>query len=355
MKRLISQVLAAFFLVLCMASSVVAQQGPLVFATIERPPFSYTENGKFTGFSIDLMRSVAEDLGRKIEFRRTETFPEMLGGVESGQFDGAIANISITAEREATMDFSLPIYESGLQIMVPQDKAGGSLFRAVFSMELLVLCVAAFAILFAAGMLMWVFERRKQPYFDRPVDEAMFPAFWWALNLVVNGGFEERMPRSVPGRILSVAMVLTSLFLLSVFVAQITSSLTVEAISGSVKGINDLDGRRVATTESSTASAYLDTRDIGHETFPTLDALFEAFEQGKLDAVFFDGPILAHYASTKGRDKAKLIERVFRPEDYGIALAAQSPLRESINRSLLGLRENGNFRKIEERWFGQSR
>lgn len=337
-----------------MAGTAVAQDNPLAFATIERPPFAFEEKGQLTGFSIDLMRAVAEDLGRDIDFTLTTSFPEMLGSVEEGLVEGAAANISITADREATMDFSLPIFESGLQIMVPMDESGGSLTRAIFSMELLVLVLAAFAILFAAGMLMWVFERRKQPYFDRPIDEAMFPSFWWALILVVNGGFEERMPRSIPGRILSVTMVITSLFLLSVFVAHITASLTVEAISGSIQSINDLDGRRVATTTGSTADTYLENREISHGTYKDLDELLRAFENGELDAVVFDGPILAHYVAKQGQGKARLIERVFRPEDYGIALAAGSPLREPINRSLLSLRESGDYNDIKERWFGQS-
>ncbi|MHA6264196.1 transporter substrate-binding domain-containing protein [Arenibacterium sp. CAU 1754] len=353
MNRLICHVLAVLLFAVPFAGSAVAQNEPLTFATIERPPFAFREKGELTGFTIDVMRAVADNLGREINFTMTESFPEMLGAVMAGEVDGAAANISITADREAEMDFSLPIYESGLQIMVPMDEGGSSLMRALFDRELLILFVAAFAMLFGAGMLMWLFERHKQPYFDRPVDDAMFPAFWWALNLVVNGGFEERMPRSIPGRLLSVTMVISSLFLLSVFVAHITASLTVEAISGSIQNISDLDGRRVATTSGSTANAYLEKREIGHTTYDRLDQLLAAIADGELDAVVFDGPILSHYAATEGLGKVRLLERVFRPEDYGIALAAGSPLREQINRSLLSLRESGAYADITQRWFGQ--
>ena len=43
--------------------------------------------------------------------------------------DLAIANISITSEREKIMDFSQPIYDSGLQILVP--KGGGANFMKI--------------------------------------------------------------------------------------------------------------------------------------------------------------------------------------------------------------------------------
>gem|GEM_PF-2585280 len=43
---------------------------------------------------------------------------------------------------------------------------------------------------------------------------------------------------------------------------------------------------------------------------------------------------------------------VFNPEDYGIALPNDSPLRESINRALLALKEDGTYDRSEQFWFG---
>lgn len=329
-----------------------AQQEPLVFNTIERPPFSFLHNGQPAGFSIDLMRVLAERLGREIQFTYTDSFPTMLAGVEAGQVDGAIANISITSARETVMDFSQPIFDSGLQIMVSGAATRASVWNAILSYDLLLAVLAAFAVLFVLGLLMWFFERRHQPYFDHPINNAMFPSFWWALNLVVNGGFEERMPRTVIGRLLGVVMVVSSLFVVSIFVANITASLTVEAITGSIEKLDDLDGRRVATTTGSTSAALLDSRNIAHRTYDSYAAMIAAFEEGTLEAVVFDGPILAYYVAHEGVGQARLIDRVFRPENYGIALPEGSPLREPINRALLGLTESGGYRDLVEKWFG---
>ena len=49
-----------------------AQQEPLSFNTVERPPFSFVETGEPTGFSIDLMRLIAEQLGREQLLARKE-------------------------------------------------------------------------------------------------------------------------------------------------------------------------------------------------------------------------------------------------------------------------------------------
>ncbi len=344
------------FLALCIAVSVWAETlaaEPLKVATVTRPPFSHVENGVDTGFSMELLRQIANRLRWDYTIERKQTFGEMLDAVRNGTADLAIANISITADREVEMDFSQPIFAAGLQIMVPADQAGGpSLFRALMSWDVLAAIGVAFLALVAGGMLMWILERRAQPYFDRPAREALFPSFWWALNLVVNGGFEERVPRTPFGRLFGVILVVSSLFLVSVFVAKITSVMTVEAISGSVNGINDLYGKRVGTIGGSTAAGFLQRREIDFSAYAGLDELIEGFEQGELDAVVFDAPILAYYANHEGKGRAVMLGGVFLRENYGILFPTGSPLTEDANQALLALREDGTYETIYRKWFG---
>ncbi|WP_424941559.1 transporter substrate-binding domain-containing protein [Aliiroseovarius sp. S253] len=332
-----------------------AQTSDLEFVTVERPPFAISGEGEPTGFAIDLMTAIAAEMGQTVSFEVTESFPEMLGRVENIAADGAIANISITRDREARMDFSQPIYHGGLRIMVPREQGGVSIWSTLLSLDLALAILAAFALLLGGGMLMWVFERDKQPYFEGTARQAMFPAFWWALNLVVNGGFEERMPRSLFGRLFGTFLVISSLFVVSVFVAHITASLTVSAISGSIHSVSDLDGKRVGTTEGSTAATFLEERSMVYSGYDSLDALLGDFEQGELDAVIFDGPILAHYAQNEGAQYGEVLDSVFRPESYGIALPTGSPLREDINVALLRLIETGVYSDLSVKWFGGPR
>lgn len=358
MTRFISLVFLAFFGLLAFPSVSKAQVEPaasrtLTLATISRPPFSFVEDGQDTGFSLELWDALTADLGVETRILRARTFPEMLDMVQTGKADAAAANISITADREAVLDFSQPIFEAGLRIMIPANGTGPrSTFGALFSRDLLLAIAAAFGLLFLAGMLMWVFERKRQPYFDHSARKALFPAFWWALNLVVNGGFEERQPRSLAGRLLGVLLVVSSLFLVSFFVARITATMTVQAIQTSVDSVNDLYAKRVGTTKNSTAAKFLDSRDIrsiGYDDFATLIA---AFENDELDAVVFDAPILAHYVNTTPDTDALLVGGIFLRENYGIAVPSGSDLAETLNQNLLRLREDGSYETIRQKWFG---
>jgi len=345
--------LIAAFLASTFLSMATAQN--LRVSTVTRPPFSMLQDGADTGFSIDLWQALMQDMRRNSEFVRADQFSQMLDMVEDGSVDAAIANISITAKREIRFDFTHPIFEGGLQIMVHTDANNTpSIWSALWSKELLMAIAMSFVALLGGGMVMWFFERKKQEYFNLPLHRALFPAFWWALNLVVNGGFEERVPRSVFGRLFGVLLVVSSLFIVSVVVAKITATLTIAGIQNSVNSVNDLQKKSVGTTVGSTASAYLDAREVRHRTYNDLDALLAAFETRKLDAVVFDAPILSYYVNTEGMGKAELVGPVFLRENYGIILPPESPLAEPINQSLLRLREDGTYSKIYRKWFGVS-
>jgi polar amino acid transport system substrate-binding protein len=279
----------------------------------------------------------------------------MLNAVTSGTSDAAIANISITSAREQAMDFSHPIFSSGLRTLIPlKPDSSFSLISTIVSWELFFAIIGAFGVLLAGGMLMWRLERNHQDYFDKPAHEAMFPAFWWALNLVVNGGFEERVPRTPFGRIFGVLLVISSLFVVSIFVARITAAMTISAIESSVSSVNDLYGKRVGTVAGSTAEAFLQNRDLNGYALNDLSDVLRAFEDGDLDAVVFDSPILAYYVKTDGARFGQLAGPTFQHENYGIALPSGSELIEPINQALLELREDGTYAQIYLKWFGEN-
>ncbi|WP_321367006.1 transporter substrate-binding domain-containing protein [uncultured Celeribacter sp.] len=320
--------------------------------TVTREPFSMEVDGEQTGFSMDLWEALAEDLGWTYSVSRVDSFAEMLGAIETGEADAAIANISITSNRELVMDFTQPIFEAGLQIMTRADGGEVTIWTAILSKDMLLYIAGAFALLFGGGMLMWYFEKHHQEYFNMPARKAMFPAFWWALNLVVNGGFEERQPRSPLGRVFGVFLVISSLFIVSVFVARITAVLTVEAIQSNVSGIGDLYGKSIGTVANSTAAEFLMRRDLNFVDYANPGELIEAFENDDIDAVVFDAPILAYYVNHEGRGVGRMVGPIFLPENYGIALPTSSPYADQINHSLLKLRENGTYDTIYRKWFG---
>ncbi len=311
-------------------------------------------DGAWVGFSIELWKQIARDLGRETEFVRTASFPEMLKLVEQGKVDAAIANITITADRERVMDFSQPIFDTGLKVMIRTEHSPIGLFGAIFNWEMLGLVALAGCLLFAIANLMWFFERKSQPYFDYPYGEGIWRSFWWALNVMLNGGFEERVPQTRRGRIFAVSLLVLSLFTVSAFVAKITASLTVGHLTSRVQSYRDLYSRRVGTTQGSTSAAFLREHAIAFRAYETVEQMIKALEAKEVDAVVHDAPILSYYATRKGLGKVSLVGGLLRHEKYGIALPTSSHLAEPINRSLLRLRETGAYDRMLKDWFGDA-
>lgn len=85
-------------------------------------PFEFIdeETGELVGFDIDLMNALAEKAGIEIEYETLE-FDGIVAGISSGRFDIAIAGMTITEERQKSIDFTQPYYEAGLILAVLDD------------------------------------------------------------------------------------------------------------------------------------------------------------------------------------------------------------------------------------------
>ncbi|MGA2152686.1 MAG: transporter substrate-binding domain-containing protein, partial [Geobacteraceae bacterium] len=70
------------------------------------PPYEFIENGKPTGFNIELIRAVSETLGFDVEFR-LGPWSKVRQELEQGKID-ALAGMYYSPQRSQRLDFSLP-------------------------------------------------------------------------------------------------------------------------------------------------------------------------------------------------------------------------------------------------------
>lgn len=314
----LKRIALAVLTVLSLALPAAAQSDePLVFATVHRPPFADTEGDQIVGFSIDLMRAIADQIGREVVFEPNERFGDMLSAVRAERVDGAIANISITANRERAMDFSQPIFGSGLQILLPKEAALGDQFLSYIGGD---------ALIYVLGAIVLV-------------------AIGWLLMRSIAGA---------SGGIVGVVAMVGGFSLLLVAAGTITAKITVNALQSNVQTIDDLQARVVGTLAGSTSDSFLKSHGIQFQGFGDPASMLRAFERDEINAVVYDGPILAYYLQTDGAGLARLIDKVYRPENYGILMPSGSPLKEEIDLALLQFREDGTYDTVLTRWFGNS-
>jgi polar amino acid transport system substrate-binding protein len=85
-------------------------------------PFEYEDNGEITGFDMELMQAIADDLGLTFEPNAIGFDPIQSGtALSSNQCDVAASAITITEERKANLDFSDPYYDAKQSLLTLAD------------------------------------------------------------------------------------------------------------------------------------------------------------------------------------------------------------------------------------------
>ncbi|MGY8660868.1 transporter substrate-binding domain-containing protein [Bradyrhizobium sp. UFLA05-109] len=350
----------ALALFVCISGSM-AQEGTtkLRVATRIVPPLVIEKNGTLSGFSIELWNGIGERLHRETEYVVTPDVGELLAAVEGGRADLGIAAISITSDRENRFDFSQPILNSGLQILVRGTAANvepNPLLEFVelfFSRTLLIWLGIALLLILIPAHLIFLVERHHHNgiiptsrYFP-----GIFHAMFWAAGTLATQA--DQMPRHWIARIVAVLWMFTGVVFVAFYTAQLTASLTVQQIRGPINSPQDLVGKRVGTTRGSTATLYLNEVKAEVREFDKVDDLYKALLDQEIDAVVFDSPALLYYTAHDGRGLARTVGSVFHREDYGIVFPTGSPLRKHVNEALLALRESDAYQRMHEEWFGK--
>lgn len=93
----------------------------LVFTNAEFPPFEYMKGNKIAGIDVDIVNEIGKQLKRKMVIKNIE-FASIVPAVQSGKADIGIAGMTITEERKAQVDFSIPYTSSEQYIISFSDK-----------------------------------------------------------------------------------------------------------------------------------------------------------------------------------------------------------------------------------------
>ena len=261
MLTVLGRLAAAVCVAVTLATSAFAQTEPreITVATRVLPPLVVEQKGALTGFSIELWNAIAARLKLKTNYVPAPNVGALLEEVRSNRAEIGVAAISITAAREVEFEFSQPILNAGLQIMVRGSKDGDShplsdLLGLLFSKTSLVWLGVALLLILIPSHIIWFLERRH-PSGIIPSDKywpGIFYAMHWSAATLATQA--ENQPRQWLARIVSVFWMFTGIVFVALYTAQLTATLTVQQIQGGINGPDDLAGRKVATTRGSTAA-----------------------------------------------------------------------------------------------------
>ncbi|QEN07384.1 basic amino acid ABC transporter substrate-binding protein [Oceanispirochaeta crateris] len=100
------------------------------------PPMEFlNEDKEIIGFDVDMLEAAAKAGGFEIKIVNT-AWDGIFAGLANGNYDAVCSSVTITEERKASMDFSVPYINAGQVLIVSQDLSGKSTLADMAGMSL---------------------------------------------------------------------------------------------------------------------------------------------------------------------------------------------------------------------------
>ena len=318
------------------------------------PPIVIKEGDTYTGLEGDLWAKISKELNLSYEFREYDKFADVLPAVEKGEVDIAFSGITRTEERGKKVDFSHSTLNSGLHILIPKKKGLGlwPIIKSVLTPEVgrILLLLLGFVVI--AAHVLWLAEGGSTAisgsYFP-----GVFEALWWAVVTVSTVGYGDITPVSWLGRAVGFLVILSGLAIFGLYIARVSSALTIKELKSDINDLGDLRGKRVATVAATTSVPVLRKAEVRLVLVDNIEEAYSKLDRGEIDAVVFDAPVLLYYANNEGAEKAQIAGDLLELQEYAFAMPLKSNLRKSINQAILKFQESGDYDLLHKKWFGK--
>lgn len=338
-----------------MAQGEGGSPAKLVVGTINMPPFCIQRGGgHWEGLGVELWRAVAGDLGIEYELREYPGVESMMKDVQAGKID-IIPALAVTETNEVILDFSRQYLQSGLSIAIAAKESGSRLLRLARRLavtDILVMLGLLLLLSLVAGIVVWLFEGRRNSEFDGNIVQGAGHGLWWAVVTLTTVGYGDKAPKTPGGRLTALIWMFSSIFLLASFTAAITTTLTVGELDGKIRGIEDLPGVRVGCLSRSEGISFLAKNGITAQPYENVRDGMQALVDMNIDAFVFDESILKYMAKKEFAGEVTVLPVTFDHYYVGMGMLTGSPLQEDINRALLRVTAGDEWDKLVARYIG---
>lgn len=352
----------------CAPSAFAADQDsattpPLKVALAECPPFVIIDNGQYSGLAVLLWEKVGNELGLSWEYSEYK-LGDLLGTIKESTNpartpDVGVSCTSVTAEREQFIDFSHSFNETYTAIAVRETTLWSAVTGFLTSPGVIKALLVVLGVAVLIGTIFFLLEYRinKKLFSNQTVLGRIVETTIIGLMFVSNGPIRFYRFKTLTARTLATILALSSTFLIAAVTAVLASSFTLNAMQTEVRSLDDLRNLQVGALSASTSSAFLKKNGVIHETRADLDSLVFDLDAGRLDAIVSDAAFL-RYRINQGKQQGYFKSLTVLPyeleaQNYAFILDEDSPLRESVNRALLTVRAQREWRDKLEEYLGE--
>ncbi|KAK1352725.1 Glutamate receptor [Heracleum sosnowskyi] len=319
-----------------------------------------TNTTKPIGHYIDLFESVIKALPYLVQY---EYVPFLIGNDGSyndfvhqvflQKFDAAVGDITITTNRSRYVDFTMPISEGGVSMIVPityEDSNNKWTFLKPLKKDLWLTNIAFFIF---TGFAVWVLEHRINTAFRGPPSQHVGMICWFPLSTVVFAHREKIMSNFA--RLVVVVWIFVVLILSSTYTASLSSRLTVQRLRPSYTDVEELikNGKSVGYQEGSFIASLL--KGLGFEeskmkSYGVADECSEALTKGSKEggiSAFFDVTPYSKIFVSKYCNKFMEVGPTYQTDGFAFVFRKGSPLVADVSRAIISVTEGKKMSEID--------
>ncbi|KAG2635166.1 glutamate receptor 2.8-like [Panicum virgatum] len=312
------------------------------------------------GFVIEVFEAAVRLLPYALPFEyvwvSSMRYDRLVEKVGNGDFDAAVADITITANRSQHVDFTLPFMSSGIAMVVPMRDQRNTRAWAFLKPLRYDLWLVSFVFLIFTGFVVWAVEHRVNTEFRGPPFYQIGTLLYFGFSTLVFAHRENL--KSNLSRFVVVVWVFVVLILQSSYTASLTSMLTVPQLEPAIRdytslwlgadkvGIMNNSFMRASMTKSGFPPSRL-------EPYRATHSFHEALLNGTIGAIVDETPYLRIFLSAYCDNFTKTAQ-TNKTGGFGFAFPKGSPYVADLSRAILNLTESDGMSAIERKWFGDA-
>jgi len=349
--------------------------------TVDKKNMTQDEFQCCSGFCIDLLAKMAEDLQFEFDLVRVEDpkwgtlvngkWNGLMAALVAKKFDMVLTSLKINAEREAVVDFTAPFLESGTSILVAKRTGiiSPTAFLEPFSVASWL--ITAFAAVQLSALIIFLFEWLSPSGYNMKFAPApdhkfsLFRTYWLVWALLFQAPVQMDCPRAFTARFMASVWALFAVVFLAIYTANLAAFMITREEWDQFTGLDDprlsnpqslkpaLKFGTVPWTYSENAiKKHFPNMHLHMKTFNELNVLdgVNAVKRGDLHAFIYDGTVLEYLVGQDDECRLLTVGSWYAMTGYGVAFPRNSKYFTSFNKKIMDYSENGDLERLRRFW-----
>ncbi|XP_055903490.1 glutamate receptor ionotropic, kainate 2-like [Eupeodes corollae] len=359
------------------------------YAMLKQSTDKLNGNDRYEGFGVELIRELAEKLGFNFTFKihgddnygfydpKSNISTGMVHEIMVGNADLGVTDLTITSEREAGVDFTIPFMNLGISILYKKPrKDPPKLFSFMdpFSGEVWVyLGIAYFGVslsLFILGRISPYEWENPYPCIEEPTELenqlTLGNSLWFTTGSLLQQG-SEIAPKALSTRLVACVLWLFTLIVVSSYTANLAACLTIETPISLIDDVTDLALEKGgvkygAKRKGSTRNFFQYSEEETYKKmnkYMTKNAQFltSTNDEGVAKVLsenyaFLMESTTIEYNVARNCNLTQ-VGKLLDEKSYGVAMRKNWPYRDKLNNALLQLQESGVLSKMKSKWWNE--